>query len=376
MKLSVPFTRHPDFLVDDDILPSLDSIEVRALWVLMRFSLGFDRLTTGPLSVATLGLKAGLSYRSAQRALSLLEERGYIRRHLHPGQVSSYELTLPGVRLVPEESGLSKSRRRCGGGAWEGMGGHVGDGVAHDLERKGQRESSWREGQEDSVPALQEAKEGLADPETSEPVPTGETGELQEIAEAVVRKLEGVSLRLVNTADVLPTLRALKAESLNQGLRIDLRALVLEKVEHGIAANRRKNGGESSIHGWSYFVKGLPEALEAKRRDAARHAEIRKVREVQAQDESARERLEESRTNTLRGQWESLKPDVRAEVEATVQGQLPGFLLQLIRRDREQGKRGSGIAALEHACLQELESRNLRGWLPGRPGQVGTESAG
>lgn len=390
MKLSVPFTRHPDFLVDENILPTLDSIEIRALWVLMRFSLGFDRLDTGPLSLATLGLKAGLSYRSAQRALGLLEGRGFIRRKLHPGQVSSYALTLPGVTLMEEGPGRFSSSgigsRARGGGARKDVPTHARGGVTHDLERVRERESSYPEIQEDSVPSLQEAKnpvqertgsettvsEGILAPESSSKTDLQEgTGELDEIAEAVSRKLEGVSLRVVKPAEILPTLRSLKAESLNQSLKVDLKRLVLDKVDQGIEANLRKHGGSSTIHGWSYFVKGLPEVLEGKRQELERQSRFEQVRANQAEVDSALQRLEEEKTADLRTRWKTLDPEAQAAIERRVFSQLPGFVIQLVRRDREQGKRGSGLVALEHACLKELEARGAERENPGFPESPG-----
>lgn len=390
MRLSVPFTRHPDFLIDENILPTLDSIEIRALWVLMRFSLGFDRLDTGPLSLATLGFKAGLSYRSAQRALSLLEGRGFIRRKFHPGQVSSYELTLPGVTLTEEGSGsfssLGIGSRARGGGARKDAPTHARNGVTHDLERVRERKSSYPEIQEDSIPSLQEAKNPVQERTGSETIASERvlaaessleaglqdgTGELGEIADAIARKLEGVSFQVVKPAEILPTLRSLKAESLNQSLKVDLKRLVLEKVNQGIEANLRKNGGSSTIHGWSYFVKGLPEVLEGKRQELERQSRMEQVRANQAEVETARQRLEEEKTADLRTRWETLDPEAQAAIERRVFSQLPGFVIQLVRRDREQGKRGSGLVALEHACLKELEARGAEREIPGFPENPG-----
>lgn len=373
MRLSFPFTRHPNFLIDDNILPTLDSIEIRVLLVLLRYSVGFDRLHTGSLSLATLALKSGLSHRSAQRALSLLEGRGYIQRELHPGRVSGYRISFPD--LTSPAAGPGRSPKR-GGDAKADSPTHVTGDMGHveDSKKEIQRKSSCSESQqEDFSFSVQESQESHEDsllhgpPQTStgmKDIPIRETppesalreaaGELTTIAEAIAEKLQGVTLRLVTPTEILPTLRTLKAESLNRRITVDLRQLVLEKVEQGIAANVRKNGGSSSIHGWSYFVKGLPDALELKAREVERQATIQAMKTSRAEEEAIREHAEEKRGAQLRAHWEQLDEQERTRVESQVISQLPGFMLQVIRRDREQGRRGPGIIALEQACFQEI----------------------
>lgn len=385
MRFGFPFTAVPK-AVFRDLVRELPSIELKSLLIVIDHSLGFSRRRTPPLRVHTLAQATGLCSRSVQRALHGLEERGLIRRHPEIGQASSFELTLSGIELSegsdptptlpPPASG--GGRLQDPGGGDSRVAGHV-IGVRKKVDRKSSYpnpqedfSSSWQDkappipapegaGIEERAQPPREAKDsGTPEAPHAKPV-AEETSDLMPIAEAVAQKLEGATLRLVTPADILPTLRALRAECLNRNLNLDLKQLVLDKVEKGVEANARKNGGVSSIHGWSYFVKGLPDALELKVREVERQTRIQAMRVSRVEEESAQEREQEERVGRLRSQWEQLDLEERTRIEKGVLSQLPGFMLQLVRRDHEQGKRGSGIVALEQACLQELSRRTQLG---------------
>jgi hypothetical protein len=150
----------------------------------------------------------------------------------------------------------------------------------------------------------------------------------------------------------------LKADILNRGLDIDLKSLVLGRVESGIEANFRKHEGRSTIWTWGYFVPRLRDALDEKALIAEREVQKRAQRDALAEEEAERERQrekqQEEETAQLRARWEQLDAGQKQGIESTVMRGLPEFILQCIQRDRRSGNRGTGLIALEQGCFREL----------------------
>lgn len=376
MRLTTPFTRVPDVVLDQ-LLPKLSLIEVRTLFTIIRYTLGFDRLTSQPLRIEVLGQKTGLSPRSVRRGLSSLESMGLLRRLESPGWASRYELTLPGVELTENCRGIppvSPGQRSPPPPAMPVR--------SHDLETSEEREESYFRHEEDSSGQVSDSApqipvsgtdETRSTPPDIDPgssaVPTVETGELASIAESAASLLHGRTLSFIRSEEILTSLRTLKAEILNRGLDVDLKQLVLSRVESGIEANLRKNSGRSSIWTWGYFLPKLRDALEEKSLIADREALRRAQREERAREEMEQERRnqeeQEEETSRLRARWEQLDPEEREIIESNVIRELPDFIVQCIYRDRQLGKRGTGFIALEQGCFKALARRALTSGCPG-----------
>lgn len=364
MRLTAPFTRVPDVVLDE-LLPKLSLIELRTLFSIIRYTLGFDRLTTQPLRLEVLGQKTGLSPRSVRRGLTSLENRGLLKRIESPGWASRYELTLPEVELIEDsrEPTRTSPGRRSPPSPAKPVRSHV-------LETMGEREESYFEHEEDSLgcipaPILQaspsrepESPETPDEAPRSPELPSAEAGELTSIAESAASLLHGKTLSFIRSEEILASLRALKADILNRGLNVDLRQLVLSRVESGIEANFRKNGGRSSIWTWGYFLPRLRDAIEESalvaHRDAQRKAQREEMVREEREQEQRREREQEEETARLRARWEVLDPGEREILESRVMRELPDFIVQCIHRDRQLGKRGTGLIALEQGCLKVL----------------------
>jgi hypothetical protein len=108
-------------ILDDQIMPTLSTLEQVVLRRLYRLSFGFQRMTTDPVSLSTLARKCNIGLSTLKKILPSLEQRGLIERvgesKYHPRGGNRYRV-LPNLNLATRELGSIGARL---------SGGHIKD---------------------------------------------------------------------------------------------------------------------------------------------------------------------------------------------------------------------------------------------------------
>lgn len=94
-----PFTQLPNALYG--LLPSLNGSETKLLWVILRYTFGFQAHDQpAAIGLSKFERETGLTRETVSKALSSLVSRGIVERHSEGTQRGSYCVVMPGPALV------------------------------------------------------------------------------------------------------------------------------------------------------------------------------------------------------------------------------------------------------------------------------------